>query len=169
MDLREPDLRAMSYARRMTRVRVSPLVLTLLAGLGGCITPTSPGDPGWTGPNGNPISAECHLDTDCGGGVCARDGTCQPAANVRAIHVTWTLRGKPADTTTCANSPDLQITFSSSARDTLGFAPVPCRQGKFSVDKLPVWYTAVDLGLDQYGGYSSAFDRSGAAAIDLPY
>ena len=158
----------MSYAGPMTLLRVLPLVLTLGWSLGGCITPTS-SDPGWTGPGGNPVSG-CHQDSECGGQVCARDGTCEAAADLRAIHVTWTLHGQPANTTSCAHSPNLQIQFTSPANDQLGFAPVPCREGKFSIDKLPTWYNVVGLGLDASGGYSAAIDRlTGNAAIDLLY
>jgi hypothetical protein len=170
MDLREPDLRAMSYARVMRRVPVLPIVLTLGVCLGGCITPANQPPPsGWTGPGGHSIDG-CKQDVECGTAVCARDGTCQPASSVHAVHVSWTLRGKPADATTCAQSQDLEIQFTSSANDRLGFAPVPCRQGKFTIDKLPIWYNLVDLGRDSYSGSTTTIDRAtGNATIDLPY
>ena len=166
MDLPEPDLRAMSYARPMTLLRVLPLVLTLGLPLGACLTPgDSPGS-GWHGGHAN----GCTADSECGGGACTRDGTCQSASNVHAIHVTWTVRGNPASDVTCVNAPDLDIEFTSNAQDDLGFAPVPCRQGKFTIDKLAVWYDIVALGLDRYGGKTAVIDRTtGNATIDLPY
>src|SRR4051794_9634453 len=100
MDLREADLRAMSYARPMTLLRVLPLVLTLGLPLGGCLTPDTSSDPGsgWHGGHSN----GCINDGECAGSVCTRDGTCQSASNVHAVHVTWTLLGSPASEATCA-------------------------------------------------------------------
>jgi hypothetical protein len=103
--------------------------------------------------------------------VCARDGECLPASSVRFIHVNWTLHGQPAGGAICQSSPDLLIEFYSAGNtDQLGYAPVPCAEGKFTVDKLPTWYTRVELGRDSDVGTSAPIDAStGNATIDLPY
>ena len=58
--------------------------MLVLAGVGGCITPVDRTG-GWTGSNGDPI-AGCQKDSQCGGDVCARDGSCQLATDVRVVH-----------------------------------------------------------------------------------
>lgn len=130
------------------------LAATLLASLAGC--PTSTG-------------AECELDKDCGGGdVCARDHMCTAASSVRAVMATWTIRGAEASTTTCGTQQDLYITFiGDDFNDTLGFAPVPCKLGQFGVDKLPIRFKQVELGVE--GGTSDVrtLDAAGFAALDL--
>jgi hypothetical protein len=100
--------------------------------------------------------------------VCARDGECLLASQVHIIHVTWTLQGAAASAMTCASSPDLEIDFTDASGEQLGFAPVPCAEGKFTIDKMPTWYTSVSLGLEGTLNYV-AFDSMGNAAIDLPY
>ncbi len=140
----------------------------------GCVQRQPPDPPpppppdlgGWTGPEGDPISG-CRDDDDCGGLVCARDGACYEAADVRVIHASWTVDGRPATIATCT-SPDLAIAFAGDFGGYLGFAPVPCSAGLFTVDKLPVFFTQVELGIDGEGASTSAtFDDTGAAALDL--
>jgi hypothetical protein len=48
---------------------------------------------------------------------------------------------------------------------------VPCKLGRFTVDKLPTRYTTVTLARagDYYGGASATFDSSGNALLDLQY
>lgn len=131
-------------------------------------------DPGWIFP-GDPGQDHCQSEGDCtGGDVCARDGGCWAPSEVRPAHATWTLSGMPASPTTCAATLDLQIGFyaPSSSVAELGYAPVPCVQGKFSVDKLPVAYTRVRLGRasSDHGWESAAFDSTtGEATLDLPF
>ncbi len=139
----------------------------------GCVVrdpPPDPGpgsSPGWTDPQGDPIGG-CS-DTTCGTDVCARDGNCYPAASVRAVHVTWTVGGEPANSMTCASEPDLLIAFEDSFGDWIGFSPVPCRTGTFFVDKLPTVYDGVELGIDGGSGTFSPIDpETGDAMIDLP-
>ena len=149
------------------------LLVVLFAG---CVVQSTPGsdEPGWIFPGGTGKDA-CRSDGDCSGGdVCARDGGCWAPSEVRPAHATWALRGKPASPTTCAAAPDLQIGFyaPSSSIDELGYAPVPCVQGKFSVDKLPVAYTRVRLGraTSDHGWQSAAIDgTTGEATLDLPF
>ena len=152
------------------------IALALL--LAGCIQQTysdpPPGPGGWgTGPGGTggDTSFGCHADSDCGTDVCARNGQCLPASDVRTVHVTWTMSGEPAGTATCGASPDLDLTFFTSS-DQFGFSPVPCAEGKFTVDKLPSWYESVELsrtGDYGSGGASGVFATDGTAALDLIY
>ena len=154
------------------------LALVLFAG---CIQPApdpgpQPGpDPGgWgTGPGGTggDTGFGCHVDTDCGGGyVCARDGECLTAADVRTIHVTWTVNGSAADATSCTTSPHLDITFSDASQEQFGFSPVPCAEGKFTIDKLPSRFTYVALGPTGTGNVTSGvFGSDGTVALDLSF
>jgi hypothetical protein len=137
--------------------------------------PPSAGDGGgWgTGPGGTggDTSFGCHQDADCGTSVCARDGECLPSSDVRTVHVLWTITGEPAGTATCASSPDLDLTFFTSS-DQFGFSPVPCVEGKFTIDKLPSWYESVELSrVGDYGsgGASGVFGQDGTATLDLTY
>jgi hypothetical protein len=117
----------------------------------------------------NSTGGECELDDDCAtSDVCARDHMCTDAASVRMVTATWTIRGADANTTTCGSHPDLYISFiGDSFGDTLGFAPVPCKLGQFSVDKLPVRFKQVELGVE--GGTSDlrSLNAAGTAALDL--
>jgi hypothetical protein len=179
----------MSYRRPMSALRLWPLVLGLV---GGCITQSSGppygGDPGgyggggddggWgtgTGGTGGPISYGCESDAACGtGNVCARDGECLASTDVRIIHVTWTVNGQPASASTCATSPGLDITFlgnGAEGTDQFGFAPVPCMEGKFTVDKMPTRYSEVALEPDCLckTADTDVFDSTGSATLDLSF
>jgi hypothetical protein len=88
------------------------------------------------------------------------------------VHVTWTLQSQPASSASCTSSPDLAIFFFAPGNGAnWGYEPVPCAEGKFTVDKLPTWFTQVQLGDENTNdSYSATIDRgTGAAAIDLPY
>lgn len=115
--------------------------------------------------------SECLDDRDCSSGdVCARDELCWPAAEVRAVRVTWTVGGAAATAAACQRHPDLYIRFNGGVADDLGFSPVPCEIGQFSIDKLPLPFTRVELGDDRRGGaWTSGPITSGAAALDLAY
>jgi hypothetical protein len=149
---------------------------------GGCIIeppdsdyppPSNDGDgwgSGWGGNDGS-SGYGCRSDTECSSGyVCARNGNCSWAADVRVVHVLWTVNGQPASDAACTSAPKLDITFSASNL-MFGFSPVPCDAGKFTVDKIPNYYTNVSLARagDDYGGDAAAFDTSGNATLDLPY
>ena len=171
----------MSYRSFMSALRVWPLVLGVV---GGCFTQSSgpnppPYDPypyptddgGYYDP---PTGYGCHQDTECGTGyVCARDGECMTPASVRIIHVTWTLKGQVASADTCKTAPPLELAFTDlSGAGQFGFAPVPCMEGKFTVDKMPIVYTGVQMGPEYNygaGGASGSFDATGTVALDLPY
>ena len=66
----------------------------------------------------------------------------------------------------------LQISFfgTDQVEDSLGFSPVPCETGVFSVDKLPARYDRVGLRIDGGGGEDTArFDADGNAMLDLSF
>ena len=90
---------------------------------------------------------ECSVDSDCGEGVCTRNGECTPPANVRGVTVNWTIRGETPTASTCSRSPDFYIDFlGSSADDLWSYDPSPCRAGRFFVDKLPRRFDRVEIG-----------------------
>ena len=114
----------------------------------------------------------CQRDSACATGeLCTRSGACLPASEVRAIHVTWTLSGQPADANTCRVEPRLRINIHASTdRGRVSYAPVPCVAGKFTVDKLPRSFNQVELGRERGDAPRSAMiDTAGDAAIDLPF
>jgi hypothetical protein len=153
----------MRYARRMKR----GLLLVVLVGCtlssrdddSAIDHPINPGRPG----------RGCQADRDCSGGdVCARTGSCLPVSQVYAVHVNWTVKGAPASEAACAPSPDLQINFGVSESDAeFGFAPVPCVQGKFTVDKLPTKLTTVRLRHGSNWETASIDATTGDAVFDL--
>jgi hypothetical protein len=119
-------------------------------------------------PNGG--GDECKRDEDCGGGeLCARDGSCALPADIRQVDVTWTIRGAAASVMTCGSHPDLYLSFIGiDSNDTLGFAPVPCRIGQFTIDKLPTRFRQVELGVEGGTRDFATISTSGTAALDLP-
>lgn len=141
----------------------------------GCVTRggDAPGDPFGDPPIFTPPSSGCHDDSACKSGqVCARTGACLPADQVRAVHVSWTVRGMPAGADTCASAPDLEIELEATTGSArLAFLPVPCVEGKFSVDKAPTSIDHVTLGRASGGGWQATkIDAiTGEAALDLPY
>jgi hypothetical protein len=148
----------------------------LLGLLVGCMPPSDPGPqpdpPGWSDPNG-PITGGCVKDTDCVGTdvVCSRDGSCASASTVRTVHVAWTLKGAAANAATCAAAPNLTLHFvAGTDGEWVGYAPVPCSEGKFTVDKLQSWYTRATLKKENdTTKQSGTFDETGNVTIDLPY
>lgn len=129
------------------------LLVGLLVTLGAC--PSSGGP-------------ECTTDRECDGDVCARDGSCQPASAVRSVKVRWTLSGAPPSTVACEGHEDFFVHFEGpNPGETVGFAPVPCFTGQFSIDKLPVTYDTVEVGIE--GGASTLAPITGAEVlVDLP-
>jgi hypothetical protein len=155
-------------------MRIAVLALVVV----GCLAP--PRDDGYPGGGwgsgfggGNGWGGYgCQDDAQCTGDhVCARNGECLPPSGVRAARTIWTVRGAEASTTSCANSPKLDITFTAYGSEQIGYSPVPCEAGKFTVDKLPLRFTTVQLTRagQTYGGATGAFDASGTATLDLPY
>lgn len=118
-------------------------------------------------PNGE--DDPCSVDGDCAGGrVCARTSECLAASEVRAVRVTWTIRGMPASDATCAQTPDLYVMFAGPAiQDTFGYAPVPCRAGLFTIDKFPRRFVSVEIGAENRFMETQALDANGNAAFDL--
>lgn len=114
----------------------------------------------------------CRKDTECSGGlVCARNGVCTSASSVRVVHVNWTVNDQVASDASCVRAPNLAITFSDAQGYDFGFAPVPCKAGRFTVDKMPLVYTRVELSRagEYSGGASGQFDSAGDANLNLPY
>lgn len=110
----------------------------------------------------------CAMDSQCSGEVCARDGECLPAADVKMAKLTWTIRGMPASATTCAQSPQFSLTFESSTTDeAFGFEPVPCVEGQFTIDKLPDRFDYVEIDLDARTLGLAPIGADGTAAFDL--
>ncbi len=110
----------------------------------------------------------CETDSQCGGDICARDGECIAASQVRQVKITWTIDGQPASATTCGPAPSLYLQFDGPTfQDTFGFAPVPCMQGQFTIDRLPKRFDQVELGAD--GGFNqvTGIDSSNSASFDL--
>jgi hypothetical protein len=128
---------------------------------------------GGGGGGGPPPTYGCSADSQCGTGeACARDGECLPSNELRAVHVTWTVQGAQADQTSCSNSESLELDFTGGNEGPWGYAPVPCMEGKFSIDKLPTWYTYVQLGRDGdiTSGSGGKIDPDlGTVVLDLPY
>jgi hypothetical protein len=127
--------------------------LALMASLAGCSLTTSGS------------GSECIKDSQCGDDVCARSGECMAQSSVRELTIKWTVNGVVADTSSCTTHPDLFIQFDGpDYGDTLRFAPVPCRQGTFHVDKLPKRYLQVELGSEGGAGDTTAIEPGVAQA-----
>jgi hypothetical protein len=110
------------------------------------------------------------VDSSCGGDglVCARDGECLPAAGVRSLLVRWTIHGGAASATACGSTPSFQLYFDdSSSGDEFGFAPVPCMEGQFTLDKLPIRFDQVELLTDPDGGYLGAANITSADSVSF--
>jgi hypothetical protein len=112
---------------------------------------------------------DCTLDTDCSSSAqCARNGECLPASEIRMVRVTWTIRGMTASDTTCGATRDFYLKFLGTApSDEHGYAPVPCRAGLFTVDKLPRRFVSVVIGADGRFEEAATLDANGNAAFDL--
>jgi hypothetical protein len=111
----------------------------------------------------------CTDDSQCSGQVCARDGECIDSSDVRGVKVLWTLNGAAADATTCASTPDFYLEFYDTTYGyDFGYAPVPCMQGQFFIDKIPTRYTAVGLSSDSTTfTQTQSIDASNQASFDL--
>ncbi|MBA3541956.1 MAG: hypothetical protein H0T79_20235 [Deltaproteobacteria bacterium] len=129
-----------------------PVVLGLLV-LTGC--PTNDGT--------------CLVDSDCAGGeVCARNSECLTSSAVRVVRVEWTVGGMPASETSCATTQNLALNFyGDRLDDAVGFVPVPCKIGKFTVDKLPTRFASAELGRDGGAATVKAIDAAGTVRFDL--
>jgi len=102
--------------------------------------------------------------------VCTREGACLPPDQVRAVHVTWTVSGAAASATSCAGALDLELGLQGRGVGGFSFAPVPCVEGAFTVDRLSKAYDRVELGREQSRDVQTAsIDATGDAALNLPY
>src|SRR5215468_6329691 len=117
----------------------------------GCITrteePWNP-EPGFGGGSGSSRPLGCS-DTTCGANlVCARNRACYAPDQIRTVHAVWTVRGQTPTLQACAAVTDLAIGFGASFGSPLSlrYSPVPCVEGMFTIDKLPVSYDHVELG-----------------------
>jgi hypothetical protein len=165
-------------------MRLALLAISSVA-LAGCFVDTSSGDDsyyyeddsgwgsGWGGTDGTVPTYGCQSDAECPGNVCARTRECLPASEVRAISTTWTVDGALASSTSCSGEPRLAITFSrgTGTIEQWGYAPVPCKAGKFTIDKFPIRFDRVQLAgeYDYSGGDFGQFDATGTVMLDLPY
>ncbi len=89
------------------------------------------------------------------------------------VKATWTVRGQKASDAACSSAPDFYIRFRTDTRnDSLGYAPVPCSLGQFTMDKLPTRFFKVELGIDNGGGFGTLvkpIDSNGIAAFDMQF
>lgn len=117
----------------------------------------------------NTQGGPCEQDLDCSGGqICARDMECIAPGDTRGVKTTWTIGGQAASATTCGTMPDFYINFyGANPQDAFGFAPVPCVQGQFFIDKLPTRFDQVELGADGSFDLVRRVDPSGMVAFDL--
>jgi hypothetical protein len=111
----------------------------------------------------------CAQDSDCSGGeVCARAGSCFPTDQIRQIAVVWTVDGQPASEAACGDHQNFTLQFDSNVGYSYGYEPVPCRAGKFSVDKMPTVIDFVEMFDDSQAGADGSIDESTAqATLDL--
>lgn len=116
----------------------------------------------------SPVDGECMQDPDCDAGeVCGRDGACTSPSSVRPVTITWTVNGAAASMASCAAHPDLYVSYlGNRVGDTLGFAPVPCPIGQFHIDKLPLRFNAVELGVEGRDAATKAITGA-TVAFDL--
>ncbi len=110
----------------------------------------------------------CSTDSDCSGQVCARDEQCYPAAQIRSVVINWTVSGAPPTASSCAAIPNLVLELDTSDLSTgFEFEPVPCIEGKFTLDKLPTIYTEVDLGVEGDFSQSERIGSDNTVSFDL--
>ena len=102
--------------------------------------------------------ASCSTDADCGrGDLCGPPGVCLAPDEIRSVEIAWTIAGKPADESTCAKIPELELAFRTSGGcrkgkgEALTFSPVHCVSGMFVMDRLPWKYESVSLDIKADG------------------
>jgi hypothetical protein len=104
--------------------------------------------------------------------VCNKYDQCFPTNETRTIHVTWTVSGKPASDATCQAAPQLALQPGIPYDLGYGWASIPCNEGKFTMDAVPIETTFAVLyrtGDGPYTGSAGFFDGSGDLVLDLPY
>ena len=118
--------------------RATPGLSAILVVATGCLPPA-------TGPQ-----PHCAAPSDCGADqVCSRANTCAAPAEVRVVTTTWTIDGAPPTGTTCRGIRELAIDLLSPNfdEDVQSYAPLPCLAGSFALDRLPLGYDQIHLGL----------------------
>jgi hypothetical protein len=102
----------------------------------------------------------CSTDADChggGGDVCGPPGVCLAPDEIRSVEIAWTIAGKPADESTCAKIPELELAFRAAAGcredkgEALTFSPVHCVSGRFVMDRLPWKYEQAGIAINADG------------------
>ena len=148
------------------------ILAAAVALLGACVVQRSdgyPSDPGWSDPP-PPTTYGCDQDTDCSDGdLCARTHECLPSSDIRAVHVLWTVMGAVADANTCTATQDLGVEFLDDTGYHFGYAPVPCMEGRFNVDKLPLRFATAELGVHDGNDWTDTIidPTTGNASFDL--
>ena len=112
--------------------------------------------------------AEC-TDTSCAPDICTRNNECDAPSDVRTLHVVWTVNGTPASAANCTSFADLELDFISDFGDSFGFAPVPCMEGSFTIDRIPRRFTQVELGTTSGRGASAIVDGNDTVTFDLTF
>ena len=118
---------------------------------------------------GNNFPKACAQDSDCqAGSVCVRAGQCFPQDQTRSIAVVWTVGGQPASDAACGIHADFTLQFDSDVGYSYGYAPVPCRAGKFTVDKIATIVNFVEM-FDNAGSGAAGqiVDATDQATLDL--
>lgn len=145
--------------------RVAILAGALLA-VAACRTPMSDdgGGDDFLPPGGDSCGGFCSSGFEC-----TRTGDCLPPSQIRAIHLQWTIQGQPASEDTCAPAPLFYVNFFSSfTGEQVGFAPVPCKEGKFTIDKFNTDYDNSEIGINDGGTLAQLpIDANGTSLFDL--
>jgi hypothetical protein len=128
---------------------------------------------GFYGPPGQYGGFYCQADTDCPASEeCTRTSECLPAADVRSDVINWTVNAMPANATTCGTLTGFSLTFADHGIGATTFEPVPCAEGKFSIDKVDAAYDSVYLQDSAGAGttWQGLIDQAtGIANIDITF
>jgi hypothetical protein len=145
--------------RRLALALASILAVAALGPVG---CGNGPGAPG----------AECLTDTDCGGDVCTRTHECLPADQVHSVMLRWTISSAAASDSACttAGIDHLEVSYLDDYDgEQITYAPVPCGEGQFLVDKLPTRYDAAEITALAPGGsvWADVFTQLDAGTVDV--
>jgi hypothetical protein len=117
------------------------------------------------------LDIPCVQDTD-EGDVCSIVGTYQPASDVEAVEVMWTVNGQPANASSCGGPAETFALQLSDVSDANAYGvTVQCADGAFSASKVPTELQTLmiygELGLSPYELLGSATLANGSATLDL--
>jgi hypothetical protein len=79
------------------------------------------------------------------------------------------VKGAVADPIGCQKYNPLMIGFSGGGEKSLGYAPVPCENGQWLMDKLPMTFTVVELGKEDGFTDMKAIGANGTVSFDLRF